>query len=86
LQNAHSRYSLNCSRRQRAFVINDDKSKEFERTGKIADERFSEFDDDEVGDDGIFKSDIVITRRSLKKTYIRGYRTWSNNVRNIRHK
>ncbi len=55
LQNAHSRYSLSCSRRQRALAINDDKSNEDERRGKIIDGWLSEFDEDEVGDDEIWR-------------------------------
>jgi hypothetical protein len=42
---------LYCSRRQRAFAINDDKSNEEERRGNITDERLSELiDDDDVGE------------------------------------
>ena len=46
LQNAHSKYSPNCSRRQRALLIKGDKSNDAERSGRIIDEFESEFVDE----------------------------------------
>ena len=51
LQNAHSKYSPNCSRRQRALATNDERSKADERRGNVTDERFSEWVEDDVGDE-----------------------------------